>query len=181
MSSAEVVAVCRDDEHRFSKGVVKEIVLLTGLGVQGDAHAGVAVQHLSRVAAGPTQPNLRQVHLIADELLDELRAEGHDVNPGQLGENVTTRGLDLLALSRGTRLLLGKDAVVEVTGLRNPCVQIDAFRPGLLRRVLTRAPDGAVVRRAGIMGIVLLGGRVCPGDVVEVVASRGPHVPLERV
>ena len=178
---SEVVAVCRDQEHGFSKDVVHAIALLTGVGVQDDAHAGVTVQHRSRVAADPTQPNLRQVHLLGAELLDELQVEGYDVQPGQLGENVTTRGIDLLELSRGTRLLIGPDAVVEVTGLRNPCAQIDRFRPGLLGRVLTRGPGGEVVLRAGIMGVVRADGRLRPGDLIQIEPPGGPHLPLERV
>src|SRR5262249_35071957 len=133
-----IVAVCRDGQHCFSKPTTHEIMLLAGLGVQGDAHAGVTVQHRSRVAADPTQPNLRQVHLIHAELHDELREQGFTVEAGQLGENITTRGLDLLALPRGTVLRLGPRAVIEVTGLRNPCSQINDFRPGLLNAVLGR-------------------------------------------
>ena len=179
--SPSVIAVSRDDEHRFSKLPVDVITLLPGLGVAGDAHAGVTVQHRSRVAADPTQPNLRQIHLMHAELFDELRERGFDVGPGQLGENITTRGLDLLALPRGARLRLGPDAVVEVTGLRNPCAQIDAFMPGLLKAVLHRAPDGSLVRKAGIMGVVVLGGDVVPDDVITVELPDGPHEPLDRV
>jgi MOSC domain-containing protein YiiM len=167
--------------HTFSKPNAGEIRLLAGLGVEGDAHLGVTVQHRSRVAQDPTQPNLRQVHLIQGELHDELAAAGFSVAPGDLGENVTTRGLDLLALPRGTRLFLGDEAVVEVTGLRNPCPQIDAFRKGLLKQVVGRAPDGGIVRRAGIMSVVLAGGDVRPGDEIRVELPQGPHLPLERV
>ncbi len=176
-----MVAVSRDRGHRFSKVPVDVVTLLAGLGVAGDAHAGVTVQHRSRVAADPTLPNLRQVHLLHAELFDELHEAGFDVRPGQLGENITTRDVDLLALPRGTRLRIGATAVVEVTGLRNPCAQIDAFRPGLLRMVVHRAADGSLVRRAGIMGVVLAGGDVTPGDVVAVELPDGPHEPLDRV
>jgi MOSC domain-containing protein YiiM len=176
-----VVAVSRDDAHRFSKGAVDAVVLLAGLGVQGDAHAGTTVQHRSRVRADPTQPNLRQVHLVHAELLDDLAAQGFDVAPGQLGENVLTRGIDLLALPQGTRLHLGSEAVVEVTGLRNPCVQIDRFAPGLLRAVLRREDDGTVRRLTGIMGVVVTGGPVHPGDAVAVVLPDGEHRPLAPV
>ncbi len=148
---------------------------MAGLGVEGDAHAGTTVQHRSRVRRDPGQPNLRQVHLLAGELLDEL-----GVDPGRLGENVTTEGLDLLGLSAGTRLALGDTAVVEVTGLRNPCVQIESYRPGLLSRVLTRATDGRVVRRAGVMAVVVVGGDVRPGDAVGLDAPK-VHVPLAPV
>ena len=176
-----VVAVCRDGEHRFSKAVTTSITLLTGLGVEGDAHAGVTVQHRSRVAADPTQPNLRQVHLMHEELFDDLARDGFAVKPGELGENVTTRGIDLLALPRHTVLRIGADAVVEITGLRNPCVQIDLFQQGLLKRVVHHDADGHLVRKAGIMGIVLRGGRIEPGDQILVEPPPPPHLPLERV
>ncbi|MFD2091340.1 MOSC domain-containing protein [Blastococcus deserti] len=171
----------RDAEHRFGKRPATEIRLVAGVGVEGDAHAGKTVQHRSRVAADPTRPNLRQVHLIAAELLTELAAVGFDVEPGQLGENVTTHGLDLLALPRATRLRLGAHAVVEVTGLRNPCRQIDAFRPGLLSDLVGRAPDGSVVRRAGVMAVVLAGGTVRPADPIAVRLPTGPHQALAPV
>lgn len=147
-----------DGEHRFAKPLADEITLLTGIGVQDDAHAGVSVQHRSRVAVDPSQPNLRQVHLIHAELHDKLRDQGFDVRPGQLGENITTRGLDLLALPRGSGLRLGSETVVEVTGLRNPCTPINAFRPGLLKSVLDHDEQGRLMRKAGIMAIVLHGG-----------------------
>ena len=174
-----VVSVSKDVEHRFSKRSVEEIVLLAGLGVEGDAHAGVTVQHRSRVAVDPTQPNLRQVHLIQSELLDEL--PGFQVEPGGLGENVLTRGVDLLALPTGTVLRLGPDAVVEITGLRNPCLQINRYRSGLLKEVLTKDEQGEIVRKAGIMGVVRTGGAVRPGDPIGVTLPPLPHRRLERV
>ena len=161
--------------HGFSKDSQPSVTLVAGHGVECDAHAGTTVKHRSRVARDPSQPNLRQVHLIPAELLDAL-----DVAPGALGENVTTRGVDLFGLSRGTLLRLGATAVLEVTGLRNPCVQIDAYRPGLLKQVLGRAEDGSVVRRAGIMSVVLAGGVVRPGDPI-VVQAPAVHEPLEKV
>ncbi len=176
-----VASVSRDGGHRFSKPVVEEIVLLDGLGVQGDAHLGVTVRHRSRVAADPTQPNLRQVHLIHAELHDELRAKGYAVGAGDLGENVTTRGVDLLGLPRGAVLRIGPSAAVEITGLRNPCVQIDRFSPGMLKEVSGRDGAGAIVRRAGIMGVVRAGGTVRPGDAIVVDLPEGPHVPLRPV
>lgn len=176
-----VTSVSSDGEHRFSKPGRAEITLVAGLGVRGDAHAGVTVQHRSRVARDPSQPNLRQVHLVQDELLAELRAQGFAVTPGGLGENVLTSGLDLLALPPGARLHVGDTAVLEVTGLRNPCAQIEAFRPGLLREVLVRGPGGGLVRRAGIMSVVLDGGVVRPGDAIGVEVPGGPHGPLEPV
>lgn len=150
-------------------------------GVEGDAHLGVTVKHRSRVAVDPSQPNLRQVHLIHAELHDELRAAGFEITAGQMGENITTRGIDLLGLPTGTRLVLGADAVVEVTGLRNPCAQLDQFRPGLLAAVLGRDENGNLVRKAGIMGVVLASGDVRPGDLIQVELPPEPHKALERV
>ena len=178
---AVVIAVSRDDEHRFSKRNEPRVRLLEGLGVEGDAHLGRTVQHRSRVARDPTQPNLRQVHLIHSELHDELRARGFRVSPGVMGENVTTRGVDLLALPTGTRLRLGDAAVVEVTGLRNPCVQLDHFQDGLMSAVLDRDEDGNLIRRSGVMGIVLTGGEVSPGDPIAVELPPPPHHPLVKV
>jgi MOSC domain-containing protein YiiM len=178
--AGRVVAVARDGAHGFSKRVVPRIDLLAGLGVEGDAHAGVTVQHRSRVAVDPSQPNLRQVHLIALELLDEMSAAGFALVPGALGENVTTAGIDLLALPRGTVLAFPGGAAVTVTGLRNPCAQIEAFRTGLLARLVLRSDD-TLIRRAGIMGTVAAGGPVMPGDAIAVHLPPGPHLPLERV
>ncbi|MGY6273402.1 MOSC domain-containing protein [Achromobacter denitrificans] len=176
-----VTAVARSALHSFSKPVVPAILLLQGLGVEGDAHLGVTVKHRSRVKADPAQPNLRQVHLIQGELHDELQLAGFNVAEGTMGENITTRGLDLLGLPRGTRLRLGADAIVEVTGLRNPCAQLDNYQPGLTAAVLGRHPDGSLMRRAGIMGIVLEGGEVRAGDSIRVTLPALPHLPLERV
>ncbi len=179
--AGHVSAVSRDGAHRFSKGTTDAITLLAGLGVEDDAHAGTTVQHRSRVAVDPTRPNLRQVHLIHGELHDELSEQGFQVGPGQLGENITTRGLDLLGLPRGTRLHVGERAVLEVTGLRNPCAQINAFRPGLLKALTPRDADGEVVRRAGIMSTVLDGGLVRVGDPVTVEVPPRPWERLQRV
>lgn len=178
---AEIVAVARDEGHRFSKPLLPAIRLLTSLGVEGDAHCGGTVKHRSRVAVDPTQPNLRQVHLIHAELFEELAAGGFSLRPGDMGENVTTRGLDLLALPAGARLRLGAEALVEITGLRNPCVQIEAFQPGLLKAVLGRDADGKLIRKAGVMAIVLEGGEVRPGDSIEISLPALPHRALERV
>jgi hypothetical protein len=178
---AQVVAVAAAAEHEFSKQTRPVIRLLSGLGVEGDAHLGRTVQHRSRVRRDPTQPNLRQVHLVSAELLDELLLAGHRVVPGALGENVTTRGIDLLALPVGTLLALGAHAEVEVTGLRNPCHQIDAFQPGLLSKVLGRDADGSPLRRAGVMGVVRRAGDVRPGDPVTVVLPAEPHRRLAPV
>jgi MOSC domain-containing protein YiiM len=177
---AAVQAVSRDGEHRFSKQLVDEIVLLAGLGVEGDAHAGVTVKHRSRVARDPSQPNLRQVHLIHGELHDELRGRGFDeVGPGKMGENVTTRGVDLLALPAGTLLRLGDDAVVELTGTRNPCKQLDRIQPGLMEATLDRDEDGNLIRKAGVMAIVVEGGEVRPGDAIAVTLPAPPHRALQ--
>lgn len=176
-----VTAVARSSGHTFGKPTRDGIRLLAGLGVEEDAHLGVTVKHRSRVAADPTQPNLRQVHLIHSELHDELASKGFTVAPGKLGENVTTYGIDLLGLPVGALLRVGADAVVEITGLRNPCFQIDAFRTGLLKEVVGRDDRGIVVRKAGIMGIVVTSGDVCPGDAITVELPPLPHRALERV
>ena len=180
-AGAIVVAVARDPAHRFSKPVQPSIMLVAGLGVAGDAHAGVTVQHLSRIRRDPTRPNLRQVHLVASELFAELDRVGFAVRPGDLGENVTTAGIDLLGLPTGTRLSIGASAVVEVTGLRNPCRQIDGFADGLLKQVLAPTSDGTVVRRAGIMGIVLAGGAVRSGDRIVAELPHGDRRSLDVV
>ena len=176
-----VVSVSLARGHRFFKRVALSIRLLAGLGVEGDAHCGATVKHRSRVAVDPTVPNLRQVHLIQAELFDELADKGFDLAPGDLGENVLTRGIDLLALPRGARLALGGDAVVELTGLRNPCSQIEKFRAGLLAAVLDRAPDGSLIRKAGVMAVVITGGDVTPGDAIGVTLPPEPWHRLERV
>ncbi|HYH81751.1 MAG TPA: MOSC domain-containing protein [Longimicrobium sp.] len=176
-----VTAVSRSPGHTFSKPNRERIRLLAGLGVEGDAHLGATVKHRSRVARDPSQPNLRQVHLIHAELHDELRAGGFTVLPGEMGENVTTRGIALLALPTSTRLHLGDAAVLEVTGLRNPCAQLDRFQPGLMAAVLDRDEHGGLVRKAGVMGIVATGGEVRPGDAVRVELPPRPHRVLEPV
>ncbi|MFM7537505.1 MAG: MOSC domain-containing protein [Acidimicrobiales bacterium] len=175
-----VVAVHADGSHRFAKVTQDAVVLLAGLGVAGDAHCGATVRHRGRVVIDPTRPNLRQVHLLGIELLDELAARGFPVAPGVLGENVTTQGIDLLGLSTGTVLGLG-DALVAVTGLRNPCAQLDGVAPGLQAAVLARGPAGELVRRAGVMGVVVAGGTVRPGDGIELATPPGPFRPLEPV
>jgi MOSC domain-containing protein YiiM len=178
---AAVAGLSRSAGHRFSKDATDRLTLLAGLGVDGDCHAGSTVQHLSRVRRDPGQPNLRQVHLMAAELYDELTEKGFELAAGQLGENVTTTGVDLLALARGTRLSIGAEVVLEVTGLRNPCVQIDRFRPGLLAEVLFRDAAGQVVRRAGVMAVVVAGGEVGVGDTITVEPPPPPLSPLAPV
>lgn len=178
---ALVTAVCLSAKHKFSKQPVLAIRLLAGLGVEGDAHQGARVQHLFRMRQNPDQPNLRQVHLMQAELHDELRAAGFAVAAGDLGENMTTRGIDLLALPTGARLHIGNTAVLEVTGLRNPCAQLDKFQQGLMAAVLDRDADGRLVRKSGIMAIVLTGGEVYAGDAIAIELPAGPQQALAPV
>ena len=176
-----VVAVNRNDRHSISKPTHPVIRLVAGQGVEGDARSGETVKHRSRVRRDPTQPNLRQVHLIHSELHDELWRGGFDVSAGQMGENITTRGVDLLALATGSRLHVGEGAIVEITGLRNPCNQLDELARGLMAAVLDRDEEGNLVRKAGVMAIVLAGGEVRPGDPVIVDLPSAPHRRLEPV
>ena len=176
-----VVAVSKSGTHNFSKPNQESIHLLAGLGVEGDVHMGKTVKHRSRVRKDPTQPNLRQVHLIHAEFHDELNAIGFDVLAGQMGENITTRGIDILNLPTGTRLHLGKEAIVEVTGLRNPCYQLDDFQDGLMKACVYKDENGNIVRKAGVMSIVLVDGEVRAGDVIQVELPEGPHQPLQVV
>ena len=176
-----VTAVSRSATHTLIKPNQDSIRILAGLGVEGDAHLGETVKHRSRVAKDPNQVNLRQVHLMHAELHDELRAAGFNVLVGQMGENVTTRGVDLLGLPTDTRLHLGESAVVEITGLRNPCAQLDKIQPGLMAATLDKDEQGNLIRKAGIMGIVLSGGDVRPGDAIRVEMPPEPHRPLEPV
>lgn len=176
--AAVVLAVSRGATHAFSKPTCAVIQLLAGLGVEGDTHLGRTVQHRSRVARDPSQPNLRQVHLIHSELHDELNTAGLAVSAGDMGENITSRGIELLALPVGARLRLGQQAMIEVTGLRNPCTQLDDFRPGLMKAVLGRDEHGALVRKAGVMAIVIAGGHVRPGDPIEILLPPEPRTSL---
>lgn len=179
--SGSVAAVSCNSEYSFTKPTRDSITLVAGLGVQGDVHAGVTVKHRGRVAQDPTRPNLRQVHLIHEELFAELCDAGFVVSPGELGENLTTRGINLLGLPTGGLLRLGAEAVVQVTGLRNPCLQIDNFQKGLLKEVVGRDRDGNVVRKTGVMGIVHHGGVVRAGDPIIIQLPREPHRPLAPV
>ena len=181
MTPARILAVCANSAHVFSKPLQPSIALLAGLGVQGDAHCGVTVKHRSRVAQDPTRPNLRQVHLIHSELFEELAQQGFAVGPGDLGENITTQGVDLLALPEGTHLRLGETAVIRITGLRNPCWQLDNFRYGLMSSVLDRAPDGTLVRKSGVMAVVVTGGTVAAGDHLVVDLPAAPFRTLKPV
>lgn len=176
-----VLSVSADGRHRFSKPPRDEILLIEGWGVDGDAHAGETVQHLSRVRRDPAAPNLRQVHLIHAELFDDVALRGHQVTPGQMGENITTRGIDLLGLPTGAVVRFGGTASVEITGLRNPCLQIDGLGDGLMREMVGRDASGEVVRRAGVMAVVRTGGPVRVGDEILVELPTGPHRALQPV
>jgi MOSC domain-containing protein YiiM len=177
----KVIAVSCSGTHNFSKQNQERIRLIAGLGVEDDAHMGTTVKHRSRVAQDPTRPNLRQVHLIHAELFDELQLSGFSVAPGQMGENITTRGINLLELPTNTRLYIGATAVIGVTGLRNPCVQIDQFQPGLWSKVVSRDEHGGLIRKAGIMNIVLASGQLAPGDDIHIELPPQPYRPLDRV
>jgi MOSC domain-containing protein YiiM len=179
--SGRVEAVSQASTHRFSKQPTMWIRLLAGLGVEGDAHLGTTVQHRSRVARDPTQPNLRQVHLLHCELLEELAGQGFVVGPGDIGENILTCGVDLLGLPTGAVLRIGAAAAVRVTGLRNPCLQLDRFRPGLMAATLDRDAAGGLIRKAGVMAVVVTGGEVWPGDSIELTLPEPPYRPLQPV
>ena len=176
-----VISVSMSPDHTLEKPGRDHIRLLAGLGVEGDAHAGETVKHRSRVRRDPTQPNLRQVHLIQSELHEELAGAGMPVLPGDMGENITTRGIDLLGLPTGAVLQLGPDAEIEITGLRNPCTQLDSIHDGLMAATIDRGEDGELIRRAGIMAIVLKGGDVREGDDISVRLPAEPHLPLGPV
>lgn len=176
-----IVSVSARDGHGLGKTATDSITLIAGQGVAGDAHCGVKVKHRSRVAQNPDQPNLRQVHLIGAELLDELGERGFAVEPGALGENMLTAGVDLLDLPTGAVLHIGADAQVQITGLRNPCHQLNGHSAGLMNALLDRADDGSLIRRGGVMGIVLAGGIVKAGDAVRIVMPGGGLRTLEPV
>jgi len=177
----KIIAVCKNAEHTFSKQPQVMIELIEGLGVKGDAHAGATVKHRSRVRADASQPNLRQVHLIHSELHQELEAKGFDVKPGDMGENITTAGIDLLALPVDTVLHCGNDAKIKITGLRNPCSQLDKFQPGLMKAVIEKDTNGNIIRKSGIMGIVLKSGIISADDLITIEWPEKPHKKLEKV
>lgn len=181
MTSGRVVAIAKDNAHQFSKDVVGEIQIVVGMGVEGDAHSGATVKHRSRVATDPSQPNLRQVHLIQSELFSEVSEQGFVVRPGDLGENITTVGIDLMSLPKGTILKVGSFVELEVTGLRNPCKQIDDFQKGLLSAVVMRGKNGELIRKSGIMTVVKAGGLVKANDIISPIFPQKPYLPLERV
>ncbi len=177
----KIIALSKSPTHTMSKTNHESIYLIEGEGVDGDAHRGKSVKHRSRVAADPTQPNLRQVHLIHSELFEELHQKGFKITPGMMGENVTTKGIDLLALPRGTKLVLGSESIIEVTGLRNPCHQLNGLQEGLLNAVLDKDEAGNLIRKAGIMGIVLQSGTLKKGDKIQIQLPSKPYQKLERV
>lgn len=179
--TGKVLAVCRSATHTMSKPKVSSLTILKGLGVEDDAHQGITVKHRSRVARDPTQPNLRQVHLIHSELHDELRAKGFDISVGQMGENITTKDIELLDLPKGTMLHIGKTVILEVTGLRNPCYQLDGIQQGLMQAVLDKDSQGNLIRKAGIMTVVLASGKIFVGDEIRVQFPGEPHQRLEVV
>jgi MOSC domain len=181
MTDGIVEAVHKSELHTLKKHEHKSIQLLAGLGVEGDAHMGVTVKHRSRVAVNPNLPNLRQVHLIHSELHDELLDKGFSVNAGEMGENITTRGINLLGLPVGTLLYLGVDAIVEITGLRNPCSQLNSIQPGLMAAVLDKDTQGNLIRKAGVMSVVIVDGEVKPGDRIRVELPSKPYRALDRV
>jgi len=181
MNTPTVLSVHKSSTHTFSKYTCESITLLKGLGVEGDAHMGEKVKHRSRVARDPSQPNLRQVHLIHAELFDELELKGFAVQPGVLGENITTQGIDLLSLPKDAVLRIGGTAKVRITGLRNPCHQLNAIQDGLMKAVLDTDDEGNLIRKSGIMGVVLEGGEVTVGSAIAVELPKQPHVKLERV
>lgn len=178
---SNVLSVSKHASHTFSKQTASSIKLIAGEGVEGDAHRGTTVKHRSRVKVDPTQPNLRQVHLIHGELIEQLQQQGFDVQPGTLGENITTQGLDLLSLPTDTELQIGEQVRLKITGLRNPCKQLDNYQMGLTKAVLDRDSEGRLIRKAGIMAIVLQGGDVQPGSPIVVNLPPEPHHPLEKV
>jgi len=180
-TDATVLSVSMSDSHSFSKYITEKINLIEGMGVEGDAHCGKTVQHLSRIAKNPRVPNLRQVHLIHAELFDELAESGFELTPGMLGENITTCNIPLLRLPTGTRLYFTESAVIEITGLRNPCSQINNFMPGLLATVVNRDNKGNLIRKCGVMATVITGGKVSPGDRIDVELPPEPYIPLQRV
>lgn len=181
MNKGIVRSVSKSGTHTFSKLNCDRIVLLKGLGVEGDAHMGKNVKHRSRVAKDPSQPNLRQVHLIHSELFDELKEEGFNIRYGEIGENITTEGIELLSLPKGTLLKIDETVKIEVTGLRNPCKQLDLLQNGLMEAVLDKDEKGNLIRKAGIMGIVLEGGEVRIGNKIAVELPPRPFIKLERV
>ena len=181
MKNGKVHSLSISPQHTFSKVLTNQVEVIKGIGIKGDAHAGITVKHRSRVAKDPNQPNLRQIHLIHLELLKDLVQKGYTVQPGDLGENITTEGISLLDLPKDSILTFGETVKVQITGLRNPCHQIDKFQKGLLKEVVGRNEAGEIIRMAGIMGIVLEGGKISVNDEIQITYPPNPHQKLERV
>jgi len=181
MKTGKIIALSKNPIHNVSKQNHNELILLEGLGVEGDVHMGKTAKHRSRVAKNPLQPNLRQIHLIESELYEELKLKGFDIQPGQMGENITTSDLDLLKLPENTILKIGAQAEVLITGLRNPCNQLNGIQDGLMQAVIEKDSSGNLIRKAGIMGIVTKGGKVTLNDNIEVKFPSKPFVRLEKI
>lgn len=181
MNNAIVQSVSKSSTHTFSKNTCSKIFLIKGLGVEGDAHMGEKVKHRSRVSKDPNQPNLRQVHLIHTELFDELEEKGFSIKAGEIGENITTKGIELLKLPKDSILSIGETVKIKITGLRNPCIQLDSLKDGLMKAVLDKDEAGNLIRKAGVMGIVLEGGAVEIEDAITVELPPKPYTKLERV
>ena len=179
--NSKVVAVSRSEKHTFSKKNIESINLIYDFGVEGDAHAGKTIKHIFLARKDPGRKNIRQVHLIQMELIRQLKSKGFSVNPGQLGENITTQGIDLLSLPTGCKLHIGEEAVIELTALRSPCVQIDNFQKGILKEVIDRDDQGKMIRKIGVMGIVTAGGTVKPSEIITIEMPDLPHRKLEYV
>lgn len=181
MNRAMVESVHRSESHDFTKATVEEVVLVAGVGIEGDAHAGATVQHVSRKKKDADRPNLRQVHLVSAELHEELVADGFDLDHGGFGENLVTRGIALGDLPVGTTLALGDDAIIVLTGLRDPCAQIDRHREGLRAAVAFDPGEGPKLFRDGAMAMVVRGGVVRTGDPIGVALPPEPHHPMRKV
>ena len=115
------------------------------------------------------------------EILSELNDKGFSVIPGELGENITTQGIDLLSLPQGCQLHIGKTTIIELTALRNPCVQIENFQTGMLKEVISKDKQGKIMRKLGMMGVVLSGGHVQPNDEITIQLPEQPHKSLEYI
>lgn len=180
MSSPIVIAVASDSKHNIIKPIRESVRLIAGWGVEGDAHAGKTVQHRYDKRRNPDAPNLRQVHLMHSELFDQVSGLGLSVKPGQMGENITTRHIDILNLPRGTQLRIG-EAVIEITGLRNPCKYLNQIAPGLLKACLGKHEDGTNFPHSGVMGVILADGEVKAGDEIHIITPPKPHERLKPV
>ena len=181
MSIGIVVAVSLNPKHTFSKLPQLSIHLLAGLGVEGDAHCGSTVRHRYLVRRNPAAPNRTQVHLLEAEFLEALATDAPNFpafHPGDFGENILTRSIRLISLPLGTRLHLGPTAIVELTGLRSPCKQMNTLRPGLMKASFV---PGTRRHRAGVMAVVLEAGTLSAADTIHVELPPEPHIALRPV